>query len=192
MTLAHELAPKIQAFMDAGHFTVATQDWHPPNHVSFSSRSHPCGSHVLNSSGSDVKVFLPHCIAGLRGSDLAAPLEHFSFSFYIKKGTKASLECLSAFRDNAKTSTGLDEWLKSKKVDTVVIVGVATEHCIYRTALDAIDMGFKTYVVIDCVAGVDEIASLKALNKMKALPGIELCRWDEVEKLFLYTRQFNF
>ena len=185
MSLAHELAPKIQAFIDAGHATVATQDWHPPDHVSFTCRSESCGGHVKNSSGKDVELFLPHCLADSRGADLAAPLKPLQFSLNLKKGTKANLECLSALRDNALTSTGLAEWLKSKRVGTIVLVGVATEHCIFKTALDAADMGFKTYVVFDCVAGVDDKMSKKALDKMRVLPGIELCSWDDIETLFL-------
>lgn len=63
---------------------------------------------------------------------------------------------------------GLDEWLREQGVDALTVVGLATDHCVRATVLDALDAGYEVTVLTDLVAGVDEAASQAALHEMEA------------------------
>jgi nicotinamidase/pyrazinamidase len=73
----------------------------------------------------------------------------------IRKGFRRGLDSYSAFFENdRKTSTGLDGYLKTLSVDTLVIGGLATDYCVLYSALDAVALGYKTIVAADAVRGV--------------------------------------
>ena len=67
---------------------------------------------------------------------------------------------------------GLDEWLREQGVDAITVVGIATDHCVRATVLDALDAGYEVTVLTDLVAGVDEAAAQAALHEMEAAGAI--------------------
>ncbi|HON08568.1 MAG TPA: isochorismatase family protein, partial [Verrucomicrobiota bacterium] len=67
-----------------------------------------------------------------------------------------NIDSYSAFFDNArKKSTGLDDLLRANLVDGVYIVGLATDYCVKYTVLDAISLGYKTYLITDACKGIN-------------------------------------
>ena len=76
---------------------------------------------------------------------------------------------LPLWRPDRKTPTGLNGYLKEHQVDTVYVVGIATDFCVAWTALDAVDFGFNTYVIEDACKAIDLNGSLqKAWLEMSA------------------------
>jgi nicotinamidase/pyrazinamidase len=74
----------------------------------------------------------------------------------VRKGFRRGLDSYSAFFENdRKTSTGLDGFLLSLSIDTLVFGGLATDYCVLYSALDAANLGYKTIVACDAVRGVD-------------------------------------
>ena len=65
------------------------------------------------------------------------------------------------------TPVSLDEWLRENEVEDVVVVGIATEHCVRATALDAVNAGYNTTVLRDYVAGIDDDAAEEALEELE-------------------------
>ena len=143
---------KLSRFFELkGGKCAATQDWHPEGHVSYS-------------------VWPNHCLKGSKGAEFHPSLELDQINLILRKGFRKDLDSYSAFYENDKiTPTGLDSYVKSLSIDTVYIGGLATDYCVYYSALDAVKLRLKTYVINDAVRGVDipEGNTVKAINEMK-------------------------
>ena len=136
---------------------VATQDWHPFDHVSFAaSHENKKPGDTVDLPGVKGQVLWPgHCIQGRTGADFHEGLDQKPINFIIRKGFRTGLDSYSAFFENdRKTSTGLDGLLKSLSIDTLVMGGLATDYCVLYSALDAASLGYKTIVAEDAVRGV--------------------------------------
>lgn len=136
---------------------VASQDWHPSNHLSFASQ-HPGRKpgEVLDLDGLKQVLWPDHCIQGSRGAKFHASLDRSSITSVFQKGTDRELDSYSTFFDNARRrSTGLGERLKAQGVSSVCLLGLATEYCVKFSALDALSLGFRTQVVRDGCRGID-------------------------------------
>jgi nicotinamidase/pyrazinamidase len=122
------------------HFdlVVATKDWHPPGHASFET------------------LWPPHCVQGSAGAEFVPALDTAHIARTFLKGTDPAVDSYSGFFDNEhKRATGLGDYLKAQGVNTVVVVGLATDYCVKFTVLDALQLGFKTIVVRDACRGVE-------------------------------------
>jgi len=124
-------------FAANGGRVIATQDWHPADHVSFR------------------ELWPVHCVQGSAGADFHASLDLKSACLIVRKGFRRELDSYSAFFENDReTSTGLDGFLKALSIDTLVLGGLATDYCVLFSALDAVALGYKTIVVSDAIRGV--------------------------------------
>jgi nicotinamidase/pyrazinamidase len=74
----------------------------------------------------------------------------------------------SGFEGRADDGVGLTDWLRARDVDTVDVVGIATDHCVRATALDAARAGFATTVLLDLTAGVSRITTDLALDDLRS------------------------
>lgn len=156
------VAPAINAYLDSTpgyRYVVATQDYHrdPGDHFSrqpdFSS-SWP-----------------PHCVAGSAGAELRPDLDTGRIDAVFRKGAHAA--AYSGFEGADDEGTPLLEWLRARGVDEVDVAGIATDHCVRRTAEDAVRAGLRTRVLVGLTAAVTEDARARALARMRSM-GIEL------------------
>lgn len=157
--------------MDQFELVVATQDWHPANHKSFAAM-HPWRrpGDVIKLNGLDQILWPIHCVQGSFGAEFARELRTDAFEKVFVKGTDPEIDSYSGFFDNGhRKATGLGDYLKEKGVDEVYIVGLALDVCVKFTVLDALELGFKTYLVEDGCRGVNlkEGDSEKAVVEMK-------------------------
>ena len=136
---------------------VATQDWHPANHGSFAA-NHP-GKNVfeqIDLNGLPQTLWPVHCVQGTPGAELATGLKREQIAKIFPKGTDVGIDSYSGLFDNGhRKSTGLGEWLQTKGVTEVFVCGLATDYCVKFTALDAAQMGFKTFFIEDASRGVN-------------------------------------
>jgi nicotinamidase/pyrazinamidase len=143
----------------AGRFpvVVATRDWHPEDHVSFASR-HPGRrpfETVEVSYGKQV-LWPDHCVRSTSGAEFHPDLDLRAVGMVLHKGMRRDLDSYSAFLENDhSTPTALDAWLRAKDVTDVYVTGLAEDFCVRATALDAIRLGFRAYVVGDATRAVD-------------------------------------
>lgn len=127
---------------------VATKDYHPPLHVSFAStHGKKAGEVIIN--GEMAQILWPnHCVQGSSGSDFAPGWDSSKVHQVIHKGTNVAVDSYSTFFDNGhKQETGLHQLLKEEGIDTIYIAGLATDYCVKYSVLDALDLGYKVYVV---------------------------------------------
>lgn len=139
---------------------VATQDWHPPGHVSFAS-SHtgrrPFETLMLEHGPQE--LWPDHCVKGSHGAALHRGLPDHLLTMVLRKGTRREVDSYSAFRENpgpdgARPTTGLGAWLNSRGIRRVYVVGLARDFCVRASALDAAREGFDTMVVEELTRAV--------------------------------------
>jgi nicotinamidase/pyrazinamidase len=111
-----------------------------------------------------------HCVTGTEGVELHAALDRGPIEAVFDKG-----HYTAAYSGFEGTSEGvpLADWLRERGVDAVDVVGIATDHCVRATALDAVGNGFATRVLLDLTAGVAEATTEAALEQLRAA-GVEL------------------
>jgi nicotinamidase/pyrazinamidase len=145
-------------FKKRGGFVAATQDWHPEGHISFaSSHKNKKPGDFINLPSVKNQILWPgHCIQGSRGADLHDNLDLNPITIIIRKGYREDLDSYSAFFENdRKTHTGLDGYLKAMSIETILLAGLATDYCVFYSAMDAKALGYKTIIAEDAVRGVD-------------------------------------
>ena len=119
---------------------IATQDWHPKEHVSFT-------------------IWPSHCVQGTTGADFHKGLDLKPVNLIVRKGFRVNIDSYSAFFENDReTSTGLDGFLKALSINTLVLGGLATDYCVLYSALDAIKLGYKTIIAADAIRAVNNPA----------------------------------
>lgn len=136
---------------------IATQDWHPADHLSFASQ-HPQQQvgDIVELDGLEQVLWPDHCIQGSSGANFPPDLRTDRIDTVIRKGCNRRIDSYSGFFDNArKQSTNLENVLREHGVIAVDILGLATDYCVLSTALDAVDLGFETRVILDGIRGVD-------------------------------------
>lgn len=177
---------------------LATQDWHPADHVSFA-RNHagaaPCAGRVAIANPGNARetyesaLWPVHCVQGTRGAALAAGLDAGMFDRVVRKGTDARVEMYSAFRPPlrdpplASADSGLERMLREAGVEGVVVVGLAGDYCVRASALDAKEAGWETYVVEE---GVRSVGGEEAWRKVKGemeSKGISVVSLDWVKEV---------
>ena len=160
---------------------IATQDWHPADHVSFaSSHAKAPGETVDTAEVAGQILWLDHCVQGQPGAELHKVLDLRPVNLIIRKGFRRHLDSYSAFYENdRKTPTGLDGFLKSLSIDTLVLGGLATDYCVLYSALDAAEAGYKTIVALDAAKGVDDTTVEKAL-KLLGEAGVILAETKDI------------
>jgi len=155
----------INRILDWFDLVVASKDWHPRDSVHFSK-------------------WPPHCVQETHGAEFHPELDTSKVVQVVVKGTGNRDDGYSAYE---ATNVDLEEYLKSKGIDELFVVGLATDYCVRASALDAVRRGFRTSVVIDAVAAVDILpgdgdAALKEMEqagvRLVTSDGI-LCRVPE-------------
>ncbi len=139
-----------------GVYVVATQDWHPPGHMSFaSSHAGATPGDSLETPGGPQTLWPDHCVQQTSGASFHSGLDVAGIDYVIRKGADPAIDSYSGFFDNdGKTSTGLDVLLAQRRVNRVVLAGLATDYCVLFTALDARRLGFEVAVVRDACRAV--------------------------------------
>jgi nicotinamidase/pyrazinamidase len=113
-----------------------------------------------------------HCVAGTSGADLHPDLDRTNLELVFDKGEYAA--AYSGFEGIADADgRPLLDWLRAHHINAVEIVGIATDHCVRATALDALSSGLTTSVRLDLTAGVARPTVDRALEQMRTA-GAEL------------------
>jgi nicotinamidase/pyrazinamidase len=106
-----------------------------------------------------------HCVVGTPGVAMHPELSTRHLEAVFDKGEYAAAYSGFEGRDH---DLGLEDWLRSRGVDMVEVVGIATDHCVRATALDAARLGFRTRVRLELTAGVAAATVSRALDELRA------------------------
>ena len=179
-----QVIPVINDLQQKFDFIVATQDFHPENHGSFAA-SHPGkkpGERITLNGLSQI-LWPVHCVQGSFGSEFHAGLDKDKWKETVQKGKNPDVDSYSGFYDNARLEdTGLGFFLKSHDIQQVFVTGLALDYCVKFTALDAVSLGFDTYLIQDASRAVNLSPEdgNEALEEMKKA-GVKIITGNELE-----------
>lgn len=148
---ANDIFPYINKLINSGAYDeiIFSQDFHPKNHISFA-ENHPnkkIGAFITLANNTSQILWPTHCVEGTFGAEFHSEIQQPKTFKIIQKGTNKLVDSYSAFYDNNhEVATGLKDYLISKNITTIELVGLALDYCVKFTALDAILEGFTTYL----------------------------------------------
>jgi len=174
-----EIIPVVNKLSGKFKRVIATQDWHPTDHMSFAV-NHPGKKEfdVIDYNGMKQVLWPEHCVSGTFGAQFHSDLDINNVDLIIRKGRNPEIDSYSAFKENdKKTLTGLEGYLRNLDIRQTYICGLALDYCVLYSALDSRELGFDTYVIIDGTKGIDSpegnIDKSLAIMKEKGIKIIE-------------------
>ncbi|MBU1078353.1 MAG: bifunctional nicotinamidase/pyrazinamidase [Spirochaetes bacterium] len=177
-----QVVPIINGIASRFKRVIATRDWHPPKHVSFASTYNKEPYTSLKIGDRQQELWPNHCVMGTTGAAFHKGFNLKPVNLILHKGNHLEIDSYSAFMENdKKTDTGLQYYLKGLDVDQVFLCGLATDYCVYHSALDAVNMGFDTTVILDATRGVNkpDDSVKNAVSDMNS-KGIHIIKHQEI------------
>jgi nicotinamidase/pyrazinamidase len=167
VAVANRLAPLFGAF-------VVTQDWHPPDHMSFATNTLAGEPFSTVEAPYGPQVLWPdHCVAGTRGAEFHPELDLNPVALILRKGFRSHLDSYSAFFENDRTTpTGLAGYLRERGFAHLHMLGLATDFCVAWSALDGRRLGFEVTLIEDGCRAIDLEGSLAAAMREMAEAGV--------------------
>lgn len=175
VTGGDEIIPPINAVMAEFDAVILTQDWHPAGHSSFAS-THGVAPMSMTQMPYGPQVLWPdHCIIGTTGAAFHAGLNVDAADMIIRKGYNPAIDSYSAFFENDhSTPTGLEGYLRTRGINRLTLVGLATDFCVNYSAVDAAKLGFDVAVRMDLSRAIDFDGSLEAAVKGMQAAGVKI------------------
>ena len=156
---------------------ILTQDWHPAGHSSCAT-SHwgrQPYEEVEMSYGPQI-LWPDHCVQGSAGAEFHPSLRTDA-DLILRKGFRRGVDSYSAFFENDhRTPTGLGGYLRERGIDTITLVGLATDFCVNYSAVDGARLGFRVAVREDLTRAIDLAGSLSAAHAAWADAGVGIAR----------------
>ncbi len=139
---------------------VATQDWHPANHISFASRHNKKNLESIQLYGHEQILWPDHCVQNAPNTRIYEGLPLDTVDVFIRKGADPQIDSYSAFRNNwapdgSRPRTGLAGYLRDRGVKQVFVCGLARDVCVKWTCEDAADDKFDTTILWDLSRSVN-------------------------------------
>ncbi len=135
-----EIVPVINQLMSLFPLVIATEDWHPANHISFKERGGP---------------WPPHCVQQTAGAELHPGIDQTRIDILLRKATTPDTDAYSGFEAVDERGRSLDEALKQSGVKKIYITGLATDYCVRATVMDGLKKGYEVVVVADAMRAVE-------------------------------------
>lgn len=168
-----EIIPVINQILPQFELVIATQDWHPENHISLA-KNH-LGKNEFESiqvEGIKQTLWPAHCIQNTSGADFHKNLQTEKIEAIFRKGTHPMIDSYSGFYDNAHLkSTGLAGYLQEKQATELYFCGLAADICVSFTVKDALKEGFDSYLIEDATKALNEEDFAQAKRDIQALGG---------------------
>jgi len=175
------IIPIINRLQDKFELVIATQDWHPSNHMSFASNHKgrkPFDEIILN--GMKQILWPDHCIQETKGADFHPDLSAKNIEAIIRKGMDPGIDSYSGFYDNGhKKNTGLAGYLREKKSNTLYFCGLAADFCVQYTIKDAINEGFSAKLISDATWPLNKIEFM-SIEKELLKMGVEMVKSSQI------------
>jgi nicotinamidase/pyrazinamidase len=169
------VVPVVNRLVKCFDHVALTQDWHPAGHSSFAT-SHPGSApfEAIDMPYGRQTLWPDHCIQGTSGSAFHPQLETEGAELVIRKGFRTEIDSYSAFYENdRRTPTGLAGYLRERGLRRIFLVGLATDYCVYYSAVDARRLGFDAVLVEAGCRAIDLAGSLDAAWTGMAEAGVQ-------------------
>lgn len=176
-----QVVPVANALLRSGHYDVAiaTQDWHPTDHISFADNHEGRGIFEQIEIASGTQTLWPrHCVQDSPGAELHSGLQADRLHYVVQKGTDPGIDSYSGFFDNGQQKeTRLRSILEHEATNRglaladieLTVCGLALDYCVAATVRDAVRLGIQTKLVVDGCRSVnlnpgDDLKTLRDLG----------------------------
>jgi nicotinamidase/pyrazinamidase len=162
-----EVVPIINRLASRFANVVLTQDWHPPDHLSFAS-AHPGRKpfEIVTAAYGPQVLWPDHCVQETHGAEFRPSLTIPHAALVLRKGVRRTIDSYSAFYENdRKTPTGLVGYLRERSLTKIFLAGLAFDFCVRYSAEDAARSGFAVAVIEDACRGIDMEGSVAATHR---------------------------
>ncbi|MGA7807899.1 bifunctional nicotinamidase/pyrazinamidase [Bradyrhizobium sp.] len=169
------VVPVVNRLAERFAHVVVTQDWHPAGHSSFAT-SHPGSApfETIAMPYGPQTLWPDHCLQGSAGAAFHPKLSTDRAELIIRKGFRRQIDSYSAFFENDQlTPTGLSGYLRERSLKKIFLVGLATDYCVYYSAIDARRLGFEAVVIESGCRAIDLAGSLSAAWSGMAEAGVQ-------------------
>ncbi|WP_282027658.1 bifunctional nicotinamidase/pyrazinamidase [Ruegeria faecimaris] len=170
-----EIVAPINAMMPDFDSVILTQDWHPAGHSSFASSHAGKNPFDMTEMPYGPQVLWPdHCVQGTNGAAFHANLRTDG-DLILRKGFRSNIDSYSAFFENDQTTpTGLEGYLRTREIERLTLVGLATDFCVYYSAVDAARLGFDVSVQMRACRAINLDGSLASAETAMKDAGVRL------------------
>jgi nicotinamidase/pyrazinamidase len=161
-----KVVPAINRIAQKFGNVVLTQDWHPPDHVSFASNHAGKRPFDTIELAYGRQVLWPnHCVQGTAGAEFHRDLQVTGANLVVRKGFRRGIDSYSAlFENDYRTPTGLLGYLRERELKTIFVAGLALDFCVRYSAEDARKAGLEVAVIEDACRGIDLDGSVVATH----------------------------
>jgi nicotinamidase/pyrazinamidase len=168
-----EIMPIVNRLARRFEHVVLTQDWHPPDQVSFASVHGAAPFSTITLDYGEQVLWPDHCVQGTPGADFHPLIRDGAArraELIVRKGFHRAIDSYSAFFENdRRTTTGLAGYLRERGFRRCVLVGLALDFCVRYSAEDAVAQGFEAVVLTEATRAIDldgsKAAALAALKE---------------------------
>jgi len=171
-----EIVPAVNRLAAEFTHVILTQDWHPRGHASFAS-SHP-GKQPFDAVDLSygVQILWPdHCVQGTQGAAFHPGLDVPHAELVLRKGFRSTIDSYSAFRENdRRTPTGLANYLRERGFERITVCGLATDFCVFYSAIDGREAGFAVDIATTACRGIDMDGSLALAMRSMSEAGVTI------------------
>ena len=176
-----KIVPVINSMQHKFDLIVASQDWHPKDHVSFASNHEGKSTFdEIEIHGKPQTLWPDHCVQGTEGAEFHPDLETLKWEAIFRKGTDREIDSYSAFYDNGHLrSTGLTGYLKEKGASQLFLCGLAADICVYFSIYDAFKEGFACFFIEDASQPLN-CEEFKELKKKMEYLGIQIISSEDI------------
>ncbi len=170
-----EIIEAVNTMMDGFDSVILTQDWHPVGHSSFATSHSGKNPFDMIEMPYGQQVLWPdHCVQGTEGAAFHPGLRT-NADLILRKGFRPEIDSYSAFFENDRTTpTGLEGYLRTRGIEQLTLVGLATDFCVHYSAVDAASLGFDVTVSIDACRAIDMEGSLASATQAMKNAGVTL------------------
>jgi nicotinamidase/pyrazinamidase len=161
----------INNIQDKFDLIIATQDWHPENHMSFASNHEGMKTFDEIILDDQKQVLWPdHCVQGSKGAEFHPDLKMNRVEVIFRKGMDPEIDSYSAFYDNGhKKCTGLAGYLREKRACEIYFCGLAADICVQYSIRDAVAEGFSAFLVSDAAWPLNRVGFMTIEEDLKKM-----------------------
>ena len=152
-----KIIPVINKLQQNFDLVIATQDWHPQNHISFASNhKNKNPFNKIEWHGIDQVLWPDHCVQNSRGADFHPDLKMEKVEAIFRKGMDREIDSYSGFYDNGhEKNTGLAGYLHERNADELYFCGLAADFCVLFSINDALKEGFSAVLIEDATRPIN-------------------------------------
>jgi len=173
--------PLINALAKKFDHVILTQDWHPPQHISFASTHGRKNFEIIEVPYGPKKItqtlWPEHVLQNTEGAAFHPALSIPHAELILRKGFRRHIDSYSAFLENDHTTpTGLAGYLRERNLQRLFLCGLAYDFCVRYSAIDGHHLGFETIVIEDATRPVNLPGTVTKTNEALATADIPRIR----------------